>query len=540
MASLTFEKKEVEKHITLNQKTIEKIQLLGIPIEVSEDKVEIDVLPNRPDLLSLQGFLRAVKCYLGKPQKKYLIHKPEKNYKVFVDSSVKEVRPYTACAVVKNLNFNDENIKSIIEIQEKLHITLGRNRKKMAIGIYPLEKIKMPIFYKALPPEKISFQPLEFKIVMSAKEILTQHPTGIEYAHLLKDFSKYPIFIDSANQILSMPPIINSELTGKVTEKTKEVFIECSGFNQEILLKTINIIVTALADLGGEIYSVEIIDSKKKKIISPNLKPQEMSLSLENVNKLLGLSLKEKELEKLLPRMGHTYKKGKVLIPAWRTDILHEVDLIEEVAIAYGYDKLVPELPNLSTIAEESKESKLKNKIAELLIGLDFLQISSYHLIKENEQKYSAEKISVANSKTDYKYLRTSLLIPFLRTFAENKDAEYPQKIFETGVVFSKKEDGQIKEKNSLAIAISPGNSTSIKQILDYLSKLLDFSYTLKEKSDPYFIEGRTFAILINGKEVGYFGEVHPETLLKWNIKMPVSFLECSPESFIQNKISLS
>lgn len=540
MASLTFEKKQVEKHFPLNQETIEKIQLLGIPIEISEDKVEIEVLPNRPDLLSLQGFVRAVKCYLGKPLKKYVIHKPEKNYRVFIDSSVEGIRPFTVCAVVKNLSFDDESIKNIIELQEKLHFTLGRNRKKLAIGIYPLEKIKMPIFYKALPPEKISFQPLDFQRLMNAKEILTEHPTGIAYSHLLKNCTKYPIFIDSANQILSMPPIINSELTGKITEKTKEVFIECSGFDQDILLKTLNIIVTTLSDMGGEIYSMTIENSKKRKIITPSLKPQEMKLHLNNANKLLGLSLKEKELEKLLPKMGHIYKKGKVLIPAWRTDILHEVDLIEEVAIAYGYDKIVPEIPLVSTIGEEIQINKLKNKIAEVLIGLGFQETSSYHLIKENEAKYSPEKIPIADSKTEYKYLRSSLLIPFLRTFAENKDAEYPQKIFEMGIVFSKNNKNEVNETEKLAIAISPANVTSIKQVFDYLSKMLDFSYTFKEKNIPLFIEGRTFAIFSKEKEVGYFGELHPETLSKSNIKMPIVFLELSIEEIIQNKFSLS
>src|SRR3989344_38785 len=430
MASLTLERKEVEKHFKLTPKIMEEIQLLGIPISLSADKVELEILPNRPDLLSWQGFVRAVRSFRGKPAGRYTIHKPEKDYRVFIDSSVKDVRPYTACAIVKKLHFTGSGIRNLIELQEKLHATLGRNRKKLAIGVYPLEKIKLPVTYEARAPEKISFQPLESPEIMKAEDILSKHPAGQAYAHLLKNYPRYPIFIDDANQILSMPPVINSELTGKVTEKTDSVFIECSGFHFETLSRALNIIVTALADLGGQIYSLELVDSKKQKTISPVLSPQKMRLSLENVNKLLGLSLTERDLERLLPRMGHSYKNSIALVPAWRADMLHEVDLIEDIAIAYGYNNLIPELPGLATIGEESSESKFKAEIAELLIGLGMLETSSYHLVREDEQKYLTDRILLANSKTEYKYLRTSLLAPFLRTFAANKDAEYPQKIF--------------------------------------------------------------------------------------------------------------
>ena len=161
------------------------------------------------------------------------------------------------------------------------------------------------------------------------------------------------------------------------------------------------------------------------------------------------------------------------------------------------------------------------------------LETSSYHLVREDEQKYLTDRILLANSKTEYKYLRTSLLAPFLRTFAANKDAEYPQKIFELGSIFSlnKTNESGVLEKGNLAIALSPGNATSIKQVFDYLSRMLNFSCTIKEKSLAGFIEGRAFALCINKQEIGYLGELHPDTLSKWNIKMPVAFLECSVDS---------
>ncbi len=542
MATIKFPKKEVEKHIKLSEENINRIMLMGIPITVHDEEIEIEITPNRPDLLSLQGFLRAINTYF-KPSDapKYRVHSPEKDFKVKIDPSVESVRPYTACAIVKKLRFDDAKIKEIIDLQEKLHATAGRNRKKAAIGIYPLEKISLPIVYEARKPNEIKFRPLESDKEMTGSDIIRQHFTGKEFAHLLENYSTYPIFIDAKKNILSMPPIINSHDTGKITEQTKEVFIECSGSDINTLKKILNIIVTTLADMGGQVYAMELDygkSLKECKITTPDLKPDKMKLSLENANKLLGLELKEKDLEKLLPKMGYEYSKGKVSIPAWRTDILHEVDIIEDLAIAYGYDNLIPEIPEVATIGEESRESKIESKIAEILIGLGLIETSSYHLIKTDEAEKAKldenEKIELENSKTEYKLLRPNLLIPALRMLADNKDNEYPQRIFEIGAVFHKdksnKTETGIKESQHLIIAASPGNFTELKQILDYLARMLNLKPEIKDAHKPGLIEGRTGKILLGTREIGYIGEVHPETLRTWNIKMPLSVIEISLE----------
>lgn len=540
MANININRKEFEKHIKLTKEIEEKIPFFGTPLEsLSQDTIELEIFPNRPDMLSLQGFLRAFKAFLGKEPglKKYKTINPQLNHKVIIDPSVKTIRPYTACAIVKNLSFNDEKIKEIIDIQEKIHSTFGRNRKKIAIGIYPLEKIKLPIKYEARSPKDIVFTPLEFNRELNALQILQQHPAGRDYAHLLQDLNKFPIFIDSNNKILSMPPIINSNDTGKISHETKEIFIECSGFDFNALKIALNIIVTSLADMGGIIYQMELLYEKKE--ITPNLNPDKTSISLDNTNKLLGLSLKEKDLEKLLPRMGYDYKKGTILIPAWRADILHEVDIIEDIAIAYGYNNLIPQLPEVATMGEESQSSIISRKIAEILIGLQLLETSSYHLIKKDESlKMKCNNIvEVLESKTDYSILRPNLLIPMLRILAENKDNEYPQKIFELGTIFEKdsrnSSESGVKESQHLIIACSPSNFTEVKQILNYLFKMLSLDYTIKESIEPGLIEGRTGAILVNNTKIGYLGEVHPQTLRDWYIKMPLAVVEISLDEII-------
>ena len=415
MANVKFSRKEFEKHIKITEEIEEKIALFGTPLEsLSPEEIEIEIFPNRPDLYSLQGYLRGFFAFLEKKTglKEYKLNKPEKDYEVKIDKSVKEIRPFTACAIVKNLKFDDEKIKEIIKLQEKLHSTLGRNRKKIAIGIYPLEAIALPIKYEARKSEDIKFIPLESTKEMNGSQILRQHPAGREYSHLLKGQKKFPVFVDAKGEILSMPPIINSEKTGKITNLTSDIFIECSGFDFNLLKKTLNILVTTLADLQGSVYQMNL--KYKKNHVTPDLTPEKMKISMDNINKLLGLELDKKQAKKLLEKMGYNYSiaDSEVQIPCYRTDILHEVDVAEDIAIAYGYDKFVPEIPQISTIGEENKKEVKKRKISEILIGLGLLEINTHHLLTKQDLRKLQNSINlqVEDSKTDYKILRPSLI----------------------------------------------------------------------------------------------------------------------------------
>ncbi|MFH1311388.1 MAG: phenylalanine--tRNA ligase subunit beta [Nanoarchaeota archaeon] len=550
MALVTFNRKQFERDFKkLDEEMQNRISMFGAPVEtVTENEFSLEIFPNRPDLLSYQGFKRAFRSFTGKEEglKEYPINKPEKDYEVIIDSSVNDIRPYTACAIVRNLKLDDEKIKELIETQEKLHITIGRKRKKVALGIYPLEKIKLPITFKAMEPDQIKFIPLEMDKKLSGLEILQRHPAGKEYAHLLAGKAKFPVFIDADNKILSMPPIINSQLTGRITSETKDVFVECSGFDFEVLKICLNIIVTSLAEMGGKIYQMNL--KYKKKETLPDLTPKKIKISLENTNKLLGLELKEKELKKLIEKMGYNYKNNFIEIPAWRIDILHEVDIIEDVAIAYGYENLVPEISKISTIGKENPKEILKRKIAEILSGLNMLEISNYHLTNKEDQftkmgipeKQEKGFLELENSKTEYTILRKDLSSYLLKIFSENVDSEYPQQIFEIGRVFNQeKAEEKIREKETLAAAVSPGNFTRIKQILEYLFNMIDKEVVIKETENipSYFIEGRTAEIMINGKSIGFLGEIHPKILKNWKIKMPVALFEIDIDEILEDLI---
>jgi phenylalanyl-tRNA synthetase beta chain len=549
MANVVFNREIFEKEIgKLDEKMKERISMFGTPLEkVYPKEIEIEIFPNRPDLLSYSGFKRAFLAFLSKKPKikKYKLNKPEKDYKINIKSSVSNIRPYTVCSIVKGLKLNEEKIKEIINLQEKLHITIGRNRKKCAIGIYPLDKITLPIEFKAIKPDKIKFIPLESEKEMSGLEILQRHPTGKKYAHLLAGKSEFPIFVDSKNNILSMPPIINSKITGKINEKTKNVFIECSGSNLLTLNKCLNILVTTLSDMGGEIYQMEL--NYKNKEITPNLDFDNKKINIPKINELLGVDINEKNLEILLKKMGYDYdhKTNEVKIPPWRNDILHEVDIIEDIAIAYGYENIIPQIPSIFTIGKEKKSEIIKSKISEILIGLKFLEVSNYHLISKNNQfkkmnlleKNERNKIEIKESKTDYVLLRKDLSPYLLKNLSENIHSEYPQKIFEVGKVFDLNNSGQIIEKNNLAIAIIPGNFTELKQIAEYLFRIINFKINIKEPEifPNHFIEGRIGEIISNKKLLGYIGEIHPKILKNWKLKLPVSIIEINIDEILNN-----
>jgi len=538
MPTITINRKVFEKYVGKRlpgEKLKDRISMLGTDLEeVNDTEITVEVFPNRPDLLSVQGFSRAFSSFIGEKTglRKYKIE--DSKEKMIIDSSVNDVRPFTACVIIKDLNFDDEKIKEVIEIQEKLHVTYGRNRKKVAIGIYPCEKIKFPITFMAQSPKDIVFRPLESDREMDALEILEFHPAGKDYGHLLAGMKKFPVFRDANDEVLSVPPIINSHKTGKVNESTKDVFIECSGFDFRVLEKCLNMIVAALYEMGGKVCSMDL-EYGSKKCTTPDMSPEEMTLDLVYINKLLGLQLKESDAKLLLEKMGYGFIKGKVLIPAYRVDILHQSDLAEDIAIAYGYENFLEEIPKVATIAKEDKFEIFKDRIADLLVGLNFLETSTYNLTNEISQckKMNAKVplIHLSNSiSSDYDVLRAWVTPNNMEILGGNKHHEYPQKLFTIGRVFYKEnnDDTGIKEDErvSVAIASEKTNYTEIRQVLDYLFRNIDLKYEIKETEHGSFIEGRVARVSVNNKKIAYLGEVNPLVLENWELEVPVSVFE--------------
>ncbi len=535
MPTINFNKQEILKlaEVKLTDKELkDRIPMLGTDLEEVNDKeIIVEIFPNRPDLLSAQGFSRALSSFIGRKTGLINYSCKKGSLKVFVDKGMSNVRPYTVCAIVKNLKLDDEKIKDIIQIQEKLHVTFARNRKKAAIGVYPLEHIKFPVYFKGLDP-KTKFQPLESRTKMTGEQIVKQHSSGKEYGHLLAGLKKFPFFIDSNNEILSLPPLINSNKTGKITDNTKDVFIEVSGWDLNTQESCLNMLVTSLADMGGVVYSVDVVYPDKK-LTTPNLVPGRMRLDLKYINNLLGLKLTEKQASNLLGRMGFGFDK-QVLIPCYRTDILHQADLAEDIAIAYGYENIKEVIPGVATIGKESSLDLFIDSLREVLVGMGFIEVKNFDLTSEEKQTSMLNKkiklVSIENSiSQEFNVLRASLLGSLMNTLRNNRNREYPQEIFETGTVYDTGET----ENFACVIASKDADFTNSRVIVDSLISALGIKPSYDEVEDSSFISGRCASIKVKGKIIGRVGEVHPSVLTNWDLEVPISSFELDVKKLI-------
>ncbi len=539
MPTINFNLKDLQKlvgkKITIDelQELLEYAKAEFEDYDKTTDEVKADFGDtNLPYLWSVEGVARLIKGILNKEKGLPKLNINKGNYSLLVENSVTKIRPYIAAFVAKDCKIDDYLLKQIIQLQEKLCDNYGMNRKKIAIGVYSYSKIKFPITYKAVQPNKIKFIPLEFKKEMNLNEILEDHPKGQEYAQILEGFDRYPILIDDANTVLSFPPIINSNDTGKVKENEKELFFEVTGTDLDAVLVSCNIFAQAMHDRGFKIFSVDV-KYPNKKITTPFMFNDSIKITKESVTRLLGLELKDTEIKSLLEKQRYDYKTGKALIPCYRKDILHENDVIEDIAIAYGYNK-IEDIPLTSYTSGLTKPIiGMIDKMREILIGLGFQEVMNQILSNKNLLYNKTEiddtgTIELQNPTSEnYSVVRTWLIPLLMELLSKNKHVEYPQNIFEQGMVTIRK-DGKIinYERVASATISEKADYTKIKQTLDCLMRLLDIEYTIEETDHKSFISGRVGRIIVNNKNVGYIGEISPKVIYNFSLEMPVVAFE--------------
>lgn len=515
-------------------KLIEKLPMIGGDFDKIEgDELSIEFFPNRPDLTSVEGVVRASRAFFGFETgiKKYNVLKSD--ISLNVDPSVKKVRPFVTTALIKNVTMTDELIASLMGLQEKLHFGLGRNRKKVAIGVHNFEPVTPPFTYKAVDPDSVQFVPLAKDDSMTLREILKKHEKGVDYAHVLEGFDKYPLIVDANNNVLSFPPIINGSLT-EVTPYTKEIFIDVTGTDRKAINYALNIVSTALAERGCQIYSTTVNDENKI-YLSPDLNPTKRDLSVDYVNRILGTNFKEKEIINCLGKMGYNSSitdggKLTVEIPAWRSDILHEIDLVEDVAIGYGFDVFETDFPQALTFGKTLPHHDLLESLRSIMIGLGFNEVTTFTISNENDEFTNmglkiGTMVEIENPiGEEYAGLRTGLLPSLLKILNENRHHPLPQQIFELGTIV----DERAKNRRNLAgLKIdAKANFTESKSIVDAVLRDIGCTYSIKENNHAAFIEGRCASIVKDNQEIGFFGELHPRTIQVFELEHPIIAFE--------------
>ncbi|MFT4892353.1 MAG: phenylalanyl-tRNA synthetase beta chain [Candidatus Nanohaloarchaea archaeon] len=541
MSNIKINKKEfselVEKEFS-DEKLDEEASFLGAHWNhVEGDKWDVEVYPNRPDLLSVEGLARAYRGFfdIDTGLEGYNVNKGK--IKVEVDSSVDDVRPHIGCAVVRDLDLTKRMINGLIQLQEKMHETMGRRRDKLAIGLHDLSTIEPPFEYKAVEPEKVSLTPLQYDKEMQLGEILEEHEKGQKYAWILEDEEKYPIIADSQGQVLSFPPIINNQLT-EVHTGTTDIFIDVTGKDQETVMKALNIMVTALAERSARIDSVKV-DEKKL----PDLSPEEFELDPEYVREVSGLDLSKTEIIDRLKQMRFGAKAGKkikVKVPCYRTDIMHQYDLIEDIVIAHRYTNIEPEIPNVDQIAGKQPVEDISEIIRDSMVGTGALEALTY--IHENEQKLTSmiEKqddgsyVKVENPLSEeYSAVRHLMFPSLLDVLKQNRHNSYPQKFFETGDVVEI-DDSEVgaseKRKAAYIVSGSETDFTDVREILQVLERDLGIELEVREEEKPFFRDGRSGKVLLDGEEVGFIGEFSEQVRKNWELEMKTAGFELDLE----------
>lgn len=397
----------------------------------------------------------------------------------------------------------------------------------------------------AADPDEVSFVPLEMDEKMTLREILQQHKKGKDYAHLVDQYNRYPLIMDSGDNILSMPPIINGELT-KLTVDTKNLFVDVTGTDKQAVERTLNIIATSFAESGAQIQTMENIYHDET-LIRPDLTPKERMVSVKNAEKLIGIPLtSEKVAEALrtvrLDAEAINEDEVRVMIPPYRVDILHEVDIIENVAIGYCFRKIEPELPQVATVAREDPYIDFDQNVREIMNGLGFAEVMSLMLTNEENhfQKMrlpETARVEVAQPiSQDRTMIRQSLLNGLLEFLEDNKHEELPQKIFEVGeTVFldGEKETKTVGvKKMACMVTHSQANFTEIKSITDSFINNLGLEMQIQDSDHPSFIMGRCAQLKGVRKRTsdvmvtGYFGEMSPEVITNFQLEYPVVAME--------------
>ncbi len=513
---------------------------------------------NRPDLWSVEGLARALRGFLNveKGVKYYDVGEPLVD--IYVDPQLWNIRPFICCSVVKNVKLTDTIIRGLMHLQDKLDQTYGRSRQKTSIGIYDYNLISPPLKYNATKPSDISFIPLGFEEKMNLAEILERHPKGIEYGDIVKKYNLYPILLDSNRKVLSFPPIINSSDLGKVTEETQNVLVEVTGTVYQTVLNTLNLVTLALIDRSGKAYAATVRYPDEpfyasKKVVTPDFSNTRMDLRVECVNKILGLQLTAERIAELLLTAGFGVEKFsgntlKVLVPCYRVDVMHQVDLVEDIAIAHGYNNIESLWRELPTTGGVIPEQRLIDVAREFMVGLGYQEILTYTLTNPENlfEKMSREKtrvVEIANPKVMTMTCLRNWLLPSLMEFlGNNQSVEFPQKIFELGKITLLDETKETKTRDEEWLAAATTHASAsfseIKSVLDAFFMNLGVEWQIKATSHPSFIKGRVGAVMVNDVDVGALGEVNPQVLEAWKLENPVAAFEVNIQRIIKDKLT--
>ena len=490
---------------------------------------------NRPDLWSVMGLARLLKNYNNPEIRQYDFFSSKnftadnKGRELHVGNKAKDVRPFSCGFVASGKTVDEDILLTLIQSQEKLCWNFGRKRRSIAMGIYRNELINYPIHYDGADPDKAHFVPLHMDEDLTLRQICEKHPKGQEFGYIVKDKPVYPFLTDDKGNVLSFPPVINSARVGAVEVGDKDLFVEMSGTVLKDVILCASIMACDMADLGFTIEPIKVVYPYEtelgKEITVPYYFQEPQSCTLDQIRKTLGEDISAEEAKEALMRMGvYSISEGDTIYitcPEYRNDFLHPVDVVEDVMIGYGLENFVPTIPKDFTVGRLSPAEELSRKVKDIMVGMGFQEMLYNYLGSKKEyienMHISGDKvIIIANPMSEnFEAVRPSILPSLLESESVSGSAVYPHNIFECGKIayLEPSDNSGTVTRNSLGF-LSADNNVGFNEANSFVNTLMYFlrkEYTLRvPENEPRFIPGRCAEIVVDGKAVGIFGEIHP------------------------------
>ncbi len=529
----------LERHLMLAKAELKEYDAAtdGLKVELSDS--------NRPDLWSSEGIARQIRTALSGRDGKYPFFKkgmkPSRVIRVARD--LKAVRPYIAACAATGVRMNEDVLAQMIQSQEKLSDIYGRKRATVSIGIYELDRIAFPVDYRLAEPSSVSFVPLGMVEELTLSAILERHPKGMEYGGIVKAHPKYPVLTDGKGRVLSFPPIINSAEIGEVKPETRNVLIEVTGADLRMVALTINILAASFHDRGAKIEPVAVkypyATDFGKDVVFPLDLSARISVPLSTFSSVLGEEVSLSDVKRRLVSYGHavTAEKDRLVavVPPYRDDIMHPVDLVEDYAVSRGYDSFASVMPEQSTVGALSSLELLSDTVRSHMIGAGFQEIMSNILCSAEElegTRQETDRLVVIDNPMSlaYSVLRNSVLPSLLRVEAASSRAFYPHRTFEAGeaAIFDAKENMGARTVLNLGALVShpSANFSEAHSCLDFLLYYLGREYRLEPAEHPLFMCGRCGRVVSGDVEIGIIGEIGPDALELRQIAMPCAGFE--------------
>jgi phenylalanyl-tRNA synthetase beta chain len=529
-----------------------KAEVKGYDPQTGELKIELNDT-NRPDLWSPPGLARQLRIARSGTAPAYsffLERERQGGPEIHVDPNLQDIRPFVAGFLARGAPLSEAGLKSLIQSQEKLAENYGRKRRAVAIGVYRAAQIKFPIAYRAGDPVHDRYVPLGSQASIPLAQVLAEHPKGQEYGHLLKGFARYPLLVDAAGEVLSMPPIVNSQGLGAVVAGDRELFVEVTGPDLRSLLLALNIAAVDLADRGFAIEPVTVAYPYDtpfgRRVRTPRDFSAPVAIGRDLLGQLLGETLSDAEVTAALKRSGYravsiSVSKGApitVTPPAYRDDLLHPVDVIEDVAIAHGYDRFTPILPAEFTVGRLSPEQTLARRLTEIMLGAGYQEVISNILTarellvdRMGRLDGGSNLVEIENvMSSNYAVLRDGIVPSLLAVEAVSSKALYPHRMFEIGEGATRDATRNLGSRTLLIlgalVAHPEATFSELHGILESLLYYLGLDYTLEPDDRSSCLPGRAGRIRIAGQDAGWIGELAPECLDRWGIAVPASAFE--------------